>query len=382
MFEAMRSVIWAIAAAALLAACDSKSERPAGAAPAGAKKQAAGGAPAAQAADPQEEARRQARMEELRAKVRELAAKVKEREGLLESLDTKHSQEKSKLGQISKMRRPYKTAKQDLIQKQSQLDRLDRRLQELEKSVGEASSGKLNELQKQKGALEKEYEAAVSFKREETAGAAAGQVEESPVKKDLDLLRAIKHKWFEMTAEARRERLPADKAKGVSNGFRTWLAADNPRGVLVNKVLKQDLAPKGKNASNFDFTDLDFYILLEVLENELDKQNVAVEKKELSELGVKVRKLQKELDAVNAQIADFLVAEGGDLSDYEDLKSRRKGLKTLRDMLETRVGTYAQIMGQFRAIQERQDEERRTAVAEIDEATAELDKAKKELRDL
>ena len=340
--------------------------------------------PAPVAAPDPGKALREEQLGKLRARLPALEDAVREREGAVADLARRHQEEDegAKTDDFSKLRRRYVTLVRDARTQKNKLDSLTSRLAALEESVAGAAKGKLKEMRDKRAALEKEYEQAVSFRREQEQGAASGVVEESPVKQDLDALRTIKHKWFEVTADARRDKPASGLAKSVSDRFRSWLGQDPRRQSVVKQVLAQPDAPKGKSAQSYDFTDLEFYILMEILENELDKRNIAVEKRELSDLGKKVREIEGKLDAVDRELAQLRNAQGGDLAEYEELKDREKTVKAVYAHLAAQVNEYGNIVGEVQGMRARQSEEMLAAQEELQRAESALEEVRTQIAKL
>jgi chromosome segregation ATPase len=373
-----------ILAALLLGACGEDEKPSAPPTVPDAAKPVAQKSPAPVAAPDPGKAFREEQLRKLRARLPALQDDVREREGAVADLARRHEKESegAKTEDFSKLRRHYVTLVRDARTQKTKLDSLTSRLAALEESVTGSAKGKLKEMRDKRAALEKEYETAVSFRREQEQGAASGQVEESPVKQDLDALRAVKHKWFEVTADARRDKPASGMAKSVSDRFRSWLGQNPRRQSVVKQVLDQPDAPKGKSAQSYDFTDLEFYILMEILENELDKRNIAVEKRELTDLGRKVREIEGKLDAVDRELAQLRNAQGGDLAEYEELKDREKTVKSVYTHLAAQVTEYGNIVGEVQGMRERQSKEMLAAQEELQRAEAALAEVRNQISKL
>jgi predicted nucleic acid-binding Zn-ribbon protein len=376
-----------IVAALLFGACGDEKKPPPPVVPDPVKPAARNEPPAQAAAPNPADSFREKKLRELRAKLPALQDTVREREGAVADLARRHEKEaaEAETEDFASLRRRYVTLTRDARRQKTKLDSLTSRLAELEKSVAGSAKGRLKELRDKRTALEREYEQAVSFHREQEQGAAIGVVEESPVKQDLDTLRAMKHKWFEVTADARRDRPAAGMARSVSDRFRSWLGQVPRRMSVVKQVLGQPDAPKGKSPQGYDFTDLEFYILMEILENELDKRNIAVEKRELSDLGKKVKRIEGKLDALDQELAQLRNEQGGDLAEYEELKDREKTVKSVYTHLAAQVTEYGAIVGEVQQTRERHAEEMiaeekrlqqaQAALEEVRSAIAKLEKA-------
>jgi hypothetical protein len=235
--------------------------------------------------------------------------------------------------------------------------------------------GKLKELRGERAKIEARQAKIQDAWRESMEEARLGTVEESPVKKDLDTIRAVKRKWFEATPLARRGTAKDGERKIINDGFRGWLGEAPDRKRVVGQVLGLPEAPKGKTPDSYDFTDLKFFILLELMEEQIERQNVAVEKKELSENRAKLDAIQAELDAIDRQIHEQMVAGGDELQEYEELVDRLPAAQKSASYMSERVSALRGTLKQLDELKERQSREE-------DEVLTTLDKARKELAGL
>jgi len=310
---------------------------------------------------------------ELEAKVRELAKAQKE-------LAERHASELRGLPEAAPLRRSYVTAIVDARKKEAALERLLERERELKKYAESAVRGKLKELREERAGIETRQRAIQDAWRASIEDARLGAIQESPVKKDLDTLRAVKLQWFAATPLARRGTAKESEKRIINDGFRGWLSELEDRKRVVGQILDLPQAPKGKSPDSYDFTDLKFYILLELMEEQLERQNIAVEKKELAENRAKLEAIQQELDAIDAKIHEQMVAGGDELAEYEELLDRKKPLQESASYLSTRVSELAEVLKQIEAIKERQAQEETDAARALEEAKQELQQVARQLR--
>lgn len=302
----------------------------------------------------------------------EAEAKVRELERALKEQEARHDQERKGLPEVSPLRRSYVQAIKDASDKQRQLAEMQERFAGLKQVAEGAASGKLKELRAERAKIKERQDAIEDAWAKSREDAATGTVGDSPVKKDLDLVRAVKAQWFAATPVARRGAAKESDRKSINDSFRTWLGEQPDRKRVVGQVLSQPLGPKGKTPDTYDFTELDFFILLALMEEQLERANIVVEKKELTEARGKLDEIQKELDAIDDKIREQMVAGGGSLEEYEDLQDRLPAVKSLASDLAERVAALQETLKQVDQMKERQ-------AREEDEARAALDAAKKEL---
>jgi chromosome segregation ATPase len=134
------------------------------------------------------------------------------------------------------------------------------------------------------------------------------------------------------------------------------------------------LAPKGKTPDTYDFSELDFFILLSLMEEQLERANIVVEKKELTESRGKLDEIQKELDTIDEKIREQMLAGGGELQEYEEIEERLPGAQALAASLAERVTGLRESLKELDAAKERRTREEDEALAAIDAARKELAK--------
>jgi hypothetical protein len=319
-------------------------------------------APTPPAQDPEERARKR---EELKAKVAELEKAVKD-------LEARHAQELAGLPEVGLLRRTYTQAILDARKKEAELEGMLERQNELKKLAESSVRGKLKELRDERTKISARKDAIQDAWRQSTQDAEHGAVEESPVKKDLDTIRAVKRQWFAATPLARRGAAKESERKIINDGFRGWLGEVPDRKRVVGQVLGLPQAPKGKTPESYDFTDLKFFLLLELMEAQIEKQNIAVEKKELIENRKKLDAIQAELDAIDGKIHEQMVEGGDELQEYEELIDRLPLVQQSASYMSERVGVLKATLNQIDEMRQRQSGEEDAALKAIEQARKDL----------
>jgi chromosome segregation ATPase len=358
-----------------VAACDKERPAPAGGGnnPANPPAQAPKPGPG-KAAEPNKPARPD--KSALQKRKAEVEAELKRLKSEAAEMKTRHAEEAASLPQqseVSALRRSFSGLRADAMRTSVKLNRMEKRLAELKKVAESSAASEVNELRAKEKAIEKRLQDANSVWSKARAEEAMGAVDESPVKKELDTIRSIKQRWFELTPEARRGK---GTKSTINDAFRAWLGDKPFRKEVCAKVLTQPIAPKGKTPDNYDFSKLEFYVLLEERENEVDKQNIAVEKKEAAKREGVVDGITAELDAVREQIQQAMMSGGGELEEYADTQARIKSVRSMNTSMQTRLQEYRKMIDQVRDTKERH----RTESYENEVATEKLEKELKALK--
>lgn len=377
----MRSWITGIC---LLLACSCGEKKkapppPPGRAPASRPAQKQAGPGQAQQAKPQDDQQATARREhvaELRKQRDEWVAKVGEAREALRKLDDKHAEESKGLADPRQLRPYLMRLTQDSATASGRLRAMERQLEELEATVAKTKvTGELKELQDKLSAAEKRYWEAHSGWVASREEAKFSPIEESPVRRELDVLRAVRTEWLRVTPPARRGSVTAKEGKIINDAFRVWMNEKAERKQVVSKIVEKD--PGG-----YDFTSLDFFLKLSVRELALDKLNIVEEKKVLDESKKKLEVIEAELDKIRRQVNEKLAEGGGDLERYHDLSQRIAGQRTKADDLKRMVEEYQAIFADIESTKERHMQEQDDAVRALEAAEKELRKVEKELRNL
>jgi DNA repair exonuclease SbcCD ATPase subunit len=332
-----------------------------------------------QQAKPQEDPRaaaRQAQLEELQNKRTELVAKVGELRGALRELDKKHAEESKGLADPRQLRPFLMRLIRDSNTASGRLATMERQYEELKQTVAKTKvTGELKELQQKLQEVEKRYWEAHSGWVASREEARFSPIQESPVRRELDVLRAVRTEWLRVTPAARRGPVGAKEKKIINDAFRVWMIEQGERKQAVKGILASD-------PTAYDFTDLDFFLRLSVREFELEKLNIVEEKKVLDESKEKLEAIEAELHRLRTQVNEKLAEGGGDLERYHDLASRMDAQRTKAADLKRMAEEYQEIFADIEATKERQMEEQDQAARALEDAEKELGKVEKELRGL
>ncbi|MHC4135960.1 MAG: hypothetical protein ACYS0K_13350 [Planctomycetota bacterium] len=323
---------------------------------------------AKQQADERAPARR-AQLDELQKRRDELSAKVDELKDSLRALDKKHAEESKGLADPRQLRPFLMRLMQDSNTASGRLATMERQYGELKKTVAKTKvSGELKQLQDKLKEVDERYWKAHSGWVASREEARFSPIEESPVKRELDVLRAVRTEWLRATPMARRGSVAATAKKIINDAFRAWMNEQAERKQAVKGILS-------KEPAGYDFTDLGFFLRLSIRELALDKLNIVEEKKVLDESKKALEAIEAELDKIRNQVAEKLSEGGGDLERYQDLGSRMQEQRTKAADLKRRSEEYKEIFADIEATKERHLEEQ-------DEAARALEAAEKELRDV
>ena len=136
------------------------------------------------------------------------------------------------------------------------------------------------------------------------------ELDETPVARNLKTIRAVRDRWLADTTEARARGAPRVRA-AVNKSFRAWLGEDENRGRVAALALEK--SRKKPKLARYDFTKTEFFLFCQLLEDELDRKNVAVEADLLGE--------QRKKEAV---LVDRMVALREKISVIENSPEARK----------------------------------------------------------
>ena len=361
----MRKTAWLLCAAVGFSAC-SKEDTASGK---GAGDPKSGGSTATSPVKPKlDRAALEKRQTELETSLRALIGERKK-------MEARHAGELADLpsaDEIKEVRRLASSLRRDAMRSAQKMRRMERRYADLKKHAERALTGPIKELRKSRKGIEKRLKAANAVWSKARARDRLGGEAVSPVKVDLDTIRAIKTKWFEVTPEARRTKLGPDKKSRVNDSFRGWIGGESKRKEICSKILTQPLAPKGLSVAGYDFTRLDFFIMLELLENEIDKLNIAVEKKVSAEQENKVDAINSELESVRERITKAMQAGGSELEEYVDLKARIKTARRLDQQIQSDYELTRAVMDQVNEVREK-------LLKEADKLNDAIEKVQREL---
>ncbi|MHC4549442.1 MAG: hypothetical protein ACYTEZ_11770 [Planctomycetota bacterium] len=373
--------VWVLGIVVLVAACSEKRPPPPPPPPLP-KKPAKVAPPETKPPKPSPAQKRRARRAELWKQKAALEAQIAELEQARAELVKRQEEERAGLPQVDlRIRQRFMRYTRDARDAAHKLELMERRIEELEQRVAGAMTGKLKELREQRAEVEQRQNEILNAWQRSLEEASLGKVEESPVKQDLDLVRAVKRQWFAVSVPARRGRVKFGEKTKINKGFRAWLAEVPARKQIVAQALAW-MRGRRRSPDAYDYTNLDFYVLLELLEDDLDRKNVAVEQTELKKNRARLDRIRRELDAVEQQISDQMAEGGDELSEYDDLLDRLPDARENASHLATRVEEWAGIFRELEAFRARQLEEEDALLQPLREARRELKLVQRELRPL
>jgi len=350
-----------------------------GKAPAG-KEKPGEDAAAEKAAEEQRREERAARVEALKKERAELSATLAELKREMEAMEGRHEAERAALPDLRKMQRRFRRMQRDYFRAKSEYETMKKRLDELEEVAEKSVTGKLRELRAEVEKKEEEYREVLTGWRSTLIERSISRVEQSPVKQKLDTLRALKTQWLRLTAPTRGGGAADTTRLAVSSQFRALLD-DAGRKAVIREVLARPEAG-GKSLDGYDFTELDFYLLLKLHEDVLDRQNIAVEKRELGENEQKLAKLEDELNEAREKVAQAMTEGGGQLERFMDLKRRIGPAREAAEYLGRQLETYTESLQEIEQVKTRQDEELGALMARIETTEEALRKKTNTLRKL
>ncbi|MHC4954736.1 MAG: hypothetical protein ACYTGZ_12695 [Planctomycetota bacterium] len=282
-------------------------------------------------------------------------------ENELKEMQKLHKEESAKLPDQSKLRRRLSRMRKDANHAKSIYTANKRRYDELKKTVEGSATAEIKKLRNELSDTEKGYYAILSGVKEERAAMALGIVEETQVQKEIRALREAKKQWFAATRETRRGGAAANVRQGASSSYKRWLNEEPLRKSVVAKAL-----PDGKTPDSYDFSDLDFYLLMEILEDDLDRKNFADEKKTISANDKKLAALEQKLDQLRDKISAAMTAGGGDMEEFQALEANLPAEQEAAETLERAMGQMNEVYNQIDAVRLRHSADEEALVAKID----------------
>jgi len=376
----MRRSLCVLALLLPLAACGKSEPAPGG----------GGTTPAAPQPDPAEQQRlaeqraqqRKQRAEELNQQRDALQAKVDELKKALETLVAAQENEKAGLPEASSLRSKLMSLIRDQREARGRLNTLESRYEKLKAVADSTANKEILGLREELKKAEERYNGAISSWRQSLEEESFGATDESPVKAQLVAMRALKRKWFETTRLARRGTANESERNIINDGIRAWVRENPVRTQVATLILGRPGGPQGKTPDTYDFTDLDFYVLLELTENDLDRQNIAVERKQLDKSRQQLQGIEQEMDGIKEKIGEKLAEGGGDLEAFQDVSEQLPSAREKLQYLDRMVGEYESVYANLDEMKERHLTARTKAETELEKAKTELAKVAAELKSL
>ena len=318
----------------------------------------------------------------LRKKRESLSTEYEEAKAAIPALEKKHAEDEGNAPDTRKLQRYFIQLRRDTTKAESRLNAMRRQFDEVKESASKLETDEIKKLRKSLADLERDYDKAISSWRKFADEAEAGAVKESPVKQDLEAVRLIKNEWFKATPKTRAGTAGSGEKSSVSSRFRAWINQDERRAKVIGDVLKLPMAPRGRTVANYDFTELSFFVLLEIHEADLDRKNIVAEIKGLGESMAKADAIMAKADVVREQLAQKEQAGGGDLEVYSDLKRRLPGQESKVTSLKASLEAMSAMFGELQAADQKRDKEMDEAIQRRDNLKKELAQVTRELRSL
>ncbi len=320
-----------------------------------------------------------ARMVELKQARRETARAFKQARREQDALLEKHTAERRELSaNIMTIQLQARRTRAEANNARGEIARIEKRLEALSGAAG--SGGELSRLRKERDKIESKLDDAIFDRRKATVEGDVGVVEESPVARELRSLGVMQGKWFEMTAEARANGIEGAARKKLGDAYRAWLKEDDTRQELARRALAR--APEGqRDVGKYDFSSLDFFLLCQLLEAELDKRNIERAKKEGEKLKKLVNGLEAEIRELDKQIENLEEGAGGeDLTEYAELQQRLKGRKSAQKYAEKKAQQWELQLKPYADMEKRHATELEQSEERVKQVKAAATKAYKDLK--
>ena len=304
----------------------------------------------------------------LRGQIGAYSQRVDTEKDKQEAMLARHRKEIAALGDLS----VYHREERELIRR---IRRSENQIKHYEKKAGPADPG-VNEVIEKLDALRAEDEK-LTEQLEDLRGAFSRRMRmpelaETPVARDLKTIRAARDRWLADTTDVRAE--GAARTRSAANkSFRGWLAEKEDRGRVVSLALRK--SPKKPQVKRYDFTKIEFFLFCQLLEDELDRKNVAVEADLLGEQRRKEAVLVDKIDAIHDRVIVI-----------ENSPEARRGAETEETLATISVFKQSIDLAQVRlvrvreALQAKRDLEKKHE-AELNASQTALDEARRLLAD-
>ncbi len=223
-----------------------------------------------------------------------------------EAMLTRHRDEIAALGDLSWALREERELSRRIRYAKAQIKHYEKKAGPTDPEIQKLLS-RLRELRGKEDELEEELETLrATFSRM----LRTPELAETPVARNLKTIRAVRDRWLADTTEARARGAPRVRA-AVNKSFRAWIGEDENRGRVAALALEK--SRKKPKLARYDFTKTEFFLFCQLLEDELDRKNVAVEADLLGE--------QRKKEAV---LVDRMVALREKISVIENSPEARK----------------------------------------------------------
>ncbi|MEE8107007.1 MAG: hypothetical protein V3T86_15840 [Planctomycetota bacterium] len=275
----------------------------------------------------------------------------------------------------------YAADRRELRESSRQLRVAKKQVEHFEKKLGPlnpvyvAAQKQLEELHAKSDALDEQID---DMRAEFSRRLLNPQLHESPAAKALSAIREVQREWMTVTHEARAKKPSGTKKRKLNAAFRAWVSEDAVRTDVVGRALAAGLEKRKTDTARFDFTDLSFFVLCQIVENDLDKSNVAVERDLMAEQRAKESVLVAEADKLQIEISDLENSPAMiEMAEKQDIILRLDNLREKRSTAQGRVDDLEVRLKPDRAMRERHTEEEAVVAASVRE-TEKLLRATKE----
>jgi len=192
---------------------------------------------------------------------------------------------------------------------------------------------------------------------------------EAPAAKALRAIREVQREWMTLTHEARAKKPSGTKKRNINASFRTWVSEDPVRTDVVDRALAAGLQKRKSDVARFDFTDLGFFVLCQIVENDLDKSNVSVERDLMAEQRAKESVLVAEAEKLQAEISDLENSPAMiEMAEKQDIIDRLDVLRMERATAQGRVDDLEAILKSDKEMRARHTEKEAVVAAAVREA--------------
>jgi len=319
------------------------------------------------------------RLEEWRQKEKELLAARKEAEEALEALLARHREERAALGDLDPIRKKYRDVKIEWNKKHGEAAYFEAELKKLQGVEETGLHPKLVALRKERDKLDQELDRAITARREEQARVGAGGVEEASVAKEIRAVRSVVEGWLEQSHVARARPLKPEEKRELNAKFVAWLKAQPERASVVQQVLAQPLAGGRGKLEAYDYSSLDFFVLCKNLEHDLDRKNIAVQKKEGAEFAQRIEDLEARKTKIEAELQQ-IAEEAGEVARYDTMLKKMQQARAIEDQLGKQLAALLETLAPDRETEERHQREAAGAEAAIQRISEDLARLRAAMR--
>ena len=237
------------------------------------------------------DADREAKLDALRKQIRDLRDEIQRRNEESENLYHRHREEFDKLGDLSGLRAESRRRTSEANRARNQLSYYRKKMGPVDPAVEALAK----EAERREGVIDKREDALADLQREAARTLLRPELHETPAAKDLRCIRAIRERWLEATIELRAGKPSIRQRKLVREEMRAWIDDDANRKRVAARAVALD--PKARSTlGGYDYSRDLFFVLCQMLEDELDRANVLIELDRLAEMRAKIDALTARVD--------------------------------------------------------------------------------------